>query len=202
MPIHELRVGLCGHNQEWHSAVVRYAGVRESGKGAELLRSQGGAAEAGASSRSGRKLTIWLEIQAPYATTRSRRRGPGLCRTARGNFITSQLHHKSSLWPAPSTGPSHDKRPPREAGQPRLRLCRALPDWSFSAFLLQPALIRNPLARCKGHPNWRGHQEWAGWCATSRGGGRYLVVVSRSESHDAALPSILGRLFRSPSVGR
>src|SRR6266568_2870952 len=181
MPVLDLRVGLCGHDQERHSAVVRYAGVRESGKGAELLRSQGGAAEAGASSRSGRKLTIWLEIQTPYATTRSRRRGPGLCRTARGNF-----HHKSTSSQVvplarPSTGPSHDKRPPREAAQPRLRLCRALPDWSFSAFLLQPALIRNPLARCKGHPNWRGHQEWAGCCATSRGGGRYLVAVSRSE---------------------
>jgi hypothetical protein len=37
MPILELRVGLCGHNQERHSAVVRYAGVREPGKGAELL---------------------------------------------------------------------------------------------------------------------------------------------------------------------
>jgi hypothetical protein len=43
-------------------------------------------------------------------------------------------------------------------GQPRRRLSLALPDWPFSAFLLQPALIRNPLARCKGHPNWRGHQ--------------------------------------------
>src|SRR5436309_48754 len=60
----------------------------------------------------------------------------------------------------------------------------------------------NPLVRYKGHPNWRGHQEWAGCCATSRGGGRYLVAVSRSESHDAALPSILRRLLRSPSVGR
>src|SRR5882724_2402755 len=59
MPIVELRVGLSRHDQERYAAVVRHAGVRESCKGAELLRPEIGTAETGKeSSRPTPRLTV------------------------------------------------------------------------------------------------------------------------------------------------